>query len=279
MANPSDRTDAIETFSFAQSVILAVLILASIGWFKFLARQLAWPMEAGYSPSILASIHPLRGFIVVIIGSGVGVFAGSLFFGRIKPDAGLMLAACGLAYIAAVAGPVGSLVRLRQSAHPIGIMLGELSLLFLIMLFGWCGQRLLGRMGLVRRWPTSTDSVLRDIVAGGVQAVLAGVMVSILAQDDAVKQAMASVFLASLLGTVVVQGAIPVITSTPLWIGTLIGGLVQFAWAGAFGHVVTVSPLAYASLGVAGSIAGFWASHRWNIILETPTTSSAADSL
>ena len=156
MANSPDRTDAIETFSFAQGVILAALVLASVAWFTFLGRQLSWPIEPGYSPSILASMHPLRGFITVIVGSAVCAFVGSLFLGRIKPDAGLMLAACGLARLAAVAGPVGSSVG--PGASDWGHAWGIEPAFFLVMLLGWYGLRLLGRIGLVRRWPASTDS-------------------------------------------------------------------------------------------------------------------------
>jgi hypothetical protein len=236
-------------------------------------------MEPKYSPSILLSLHPARAIAIVLIGGATCVFTGSLILGRIKPDAGMFLAGCGLARLAALAGPVGVMLRNRLTTHPNWVMFVELGALAAVMLLFYLGARLLGRIGLVRQWPASTDSTARLIVATCVQAVLAGVMVSIFAFDDSVKQTMTSVCVASLAATVVVQGAMPINTSTPLWLGTLLSGLVQYAWSGFSGHLVNVSPLAYASMGIVGSIAGLWASLRWNIIIDNPTGEPAIDSL
>ena len=122
MAPPLKRSGNLQTFTLVQGAVLVALVIGSVAWFAWLGHVFDWPMEPRFSPSLFLSLHPLRAMVIVLIGGAACVFAGSLILGRIKPDAGLFLAGCGLARLAALAGPVGVMVRSRLTAYPNWVM-------------------------------------------------------------------------------------------------------------------------------------------------------------
>ena len=260
-------------------VCLAMAGLASVGVFQALAGALGWPAFARHEASMFASASPAAGLAVVLLGMGIVVGIASPLLGRIRHEAGLFTACIGLAAVANRGGTVSSLLRATQRPTVYRTMLFETIALFAIVV---AASRLLAQLTDLRWVPRELpdaeeedlpDTLSRKAMAILSQALVTGGLLLLLARSESQKQAMASVLLASIIGSVVAHQSFPTRPSAWFWAGPFLVAIVGDAWAlrspgeWAIGHpanaLASVSPLSYASLGTAGAIFGYWVSRQW----------------
>ncbi len=268
----------LEAFSNTQLFCLGLTGVGSVALFLILTRVLGWPVYLRLEASLLAGASPLAGIAAVAVGMMAAVVLGSALLGRLRYEAGLFTACIGLAALASRGGTVGAL--LRSVGRPQVYMTLSMETLMLLGLMGlaWQGLALLARRGWVRPEPLPAENELRGslvqkIMATLIQAILTGLLIALLAQGDHKKQVMASVLIASMLGTIGAHQAFPVRPSAAFWAGPFLTGIAGYAWAvrspGQWmigmpaNGLAMASPLDYASLGTAGAIYGYWTSRRW----------------
>jgi hypothetical protein len=152
----------------------------------------------------------------------------------------------------------------------------------LIIWCGWQLQWMFFRKGWLKE-DTDRDGVIvseedfhQKAMALSAQLVVTTVLMLLLAQSDQKKQALASVGVASFIGTVAAYFAAPTQPSVWYWIGPIIVGVVGYLATmvtpsglevgdprGPLANLARPLPLDYASVGTAASILGYWMSRRW----------------
>ncbi len=273
----------IHTFGFREWGVLVAGVVIAVAAFQFLGQLLHWPMVPGHSASLIASPHVAAGVATLLIGMVATMTVGTLTLGWLRAEAGLFVSALGLAAMANRGGTVGALLRTAEHPHVYLWLLGEMVLLLFVMGVAWQTLILLRRMNWISTIEVVEDpdrdlhaTLPRLLLAAAAQAIATALLVQVLAQADSLKQALAAVGVASLIGAIVAHQLLPVATSVPFWIGPFLVGIGGFAWAGrapgqwAIGvpanPLAMVPPLGYASMGVAGAILGYWVSRKWRML-------------
>jgi hypothetical protein len=267
--------------------VLTIACVASAGLFWLAARWFAIPRHYGMDPSLALQPRPAAVMLLVGFVLWIAVAVATVIAGGIRLDAGLFAGAVGLAVLRVRGGPMRYVF---QSAGGAGVMLSLL--LELLILYGFLALAWYGLWTLHRRGGIEGDA-LRDgladqehtlgerVVAAATQIATMAVLAVLLAQTDDTKQAMAAVFCASLLATLLAYAFSPVRPSVWYWAGPLAVGAVGYAagymnwgrggpsvWkaglaAGFLAPLARPVPLDYASAGPAGAILGYWLSRRW----------------
>jgi hypothetical protein len=248
-----------------------------------------WQIPPYYAkePSLIRQPHAAAVLLLVGFVLWIAVAVATVIAGGIRLDAGLFAGAVGLGVLRVRGGPMRYVF---QSAGGAGVMLSLL--LELLVLYGFFALAWYGVWTLHRRGGIEGDA-LRDgladqehtlgerVVAAATQVGTMAVLTLLLAQTDDTKQAMAAVFCASLLATLLAYAFSPVRPSVWYWAGPLAVGAVGYAagylnwgrggpsvWkaglaAGFLAPLARPVPLDYASAGPAGAILGYWLSRRW----------------
>lgn len=268
------RTRSLLLGSGAAACALAATVFAAIGL----------PATSSPSPVLLTQPSPVQLWVLVALLLGVSAAIGTLIGGRIRPDAGLFAAACGLVAVSWSTGSVRHLLfSLPPGDRPFVWMAVETGLLA-----GLMGGVQLALLGLVRRGvllddgqrdgvpaPSSSagENVLALLCTAGAYVLLAFFFLP----TDQKKQAIFGVgFAAGFASLVVHYVIVPRTPGWPLWVGTMLGGLGMYVYAGATlqpeGYLATgfvelaparAAPLDLAGAGVAGSLIGYWYARRW----------------
>src|SRR5689334_4057476 len=99
---------AFQTFGPWEWGLMIATLTAGVFTFQGLAHLLHWPAFPGYSASLLASTHPASGLAALALGMLVMIVVGSILLGRLRPEAGVFVAAVGMSALANRAGTVGA---------------------------------------------------------------------------------------------------------------------------------------------------------------------------
>jgi hypothetical protein len=268
----------VRSFGLRDWALLIAAAVGSVALFQFLARLLRWPIFPGYSASLLASANLGAGLIALAIGLLATLIVGMLLLGWLRAEAGLFVAAIGLAALANRGGTVGALLRWSQRPQLYLTFVGETVMLLAAMGLAWEVTSLFARRGWLAKSAEDPDtdlhpSLVRCVLASLAQAIVTALLVHVLAQNDSLKQSLAAVAVASLIGAIVAHQLLPLPTSAPFWVGPFLVGIGGYGWAHVSpGHwqiglppnpLACVPPLGYASLGTAGAIFGYWMSRKW----------------
>jgi branched-subunit amino acid transport protein AzlD len=122
------------------------------------------------------------------------------------------------------------------------------------------------------RGAPENSNLVNNLTATVAQTVATSVVIMVLCQSVSKNQCLASVGIASLVGSMVAYKYTAARHSIWYWIGPLIAGLIGYALAslgqdtnlsiglptGSFAALARPLPLDYASVGVAGAIMGYW---------------------
>jgi hypothetical protein len=271
-------TRVFQSFSFSQWLRLSLVMAACVVVTWFAARLLGWPTFLRREASVLASTSPMMGIAAAVVSLGICIPLGTLLAGKLRFDAGMFVAAIGLAALAARGGPVSG--ALRETANPrLYLTLCLESVMFVGLLgLGWQWLGVLGRWGWVELEAPDAEGARRpafaqQVMASLVQATVTALLILLLAQSDAKKQIMAAVAVGSLLGGIAAHQTFAVAPSAPFWVGPSLTAIAGYVWAlkapgrWAIGipanALASASPLDYASLGTAGAILGYWISRVW----------------
>jgi hypothetical protein len=119
------------------------------------------------------------------------------------------------------------------------------------------------------------------------QIMLMIALMSLLAQTDAKAQVIAAVGASAMLATMAANWFAPAAPSPWLWGGPILVALVGYVscyfhpdglavgrTSGYFAALARPLPLDYASVGVAGSLLGYWTSSRWHHRAGLPAAAS-----
>ena len=285
MFQPSAATDSVpnqfrvlEPFRARDWLRLALVSAACAAIFRYLSGLLGWPVFPGFSGSLLVGPGSAAGIVAAVVAMLACVAIASLLVGHLEFEAGFFTACIGLTALAIRGGTAGALLRSAGKPQVYQVELLETLMLLGLAGLGWQLLSVLSKSSRLPPEAADMHSIAKPTlaiqsVAAVIQAIVTGLIMFLLARSDSHKQVIASVALASLLGSIAAHQTFPVRPSVPFWMGPFLTGIAGYAWAiAAPGHwgigkpanpLAAATPLHYASVGAAGAILGYWASRQW----------------
>lgn len=284
------------TFSRAQKLILLIGVLVAFGVANASQRIFNGDAIRGFSASVLQQGSPARGALAAGVAIVAGTIVTMLLARRIRPDAGLFCAALGLLYF-----------RFQGSSTRFAIFSGggraayltlaiELAILSAVLLAAFALLYSAVRSGVLADDATADGCTMevekfdQKLLCTLTVAVVTTAVMMILCQSDRPGQAIWAVFIASFAGTWCAFRFIPVVPSVWYWTGPLIAGIAGYLFTysrgyqdaeigqplGYLGALARAMPLDYASVGVAGSLIGYWGGRRHHRIKVEEAEAEAA---
>jgi len=242
----------------------------------------------------LLSHNPAAGLFVVIIGLLVCSLLGTFLAGGVRFDAGLFAATAGLAALSLRGGSIENVIYEGGGASSIYFTLAlETAILAALVAGVWAMLLAMGRspvFGLTLLPDASGETsekpapTLNDCLSAAfINAMAFAFLMLLLCRSDAKYQCLAAVGMASIISAFGVHNMFSVRPSWIFWYGPLAVGIIGYLIAGCsncpgieIGHPVGMFaalarplPLDYASVGVAGSIMGYWMSRHADKTEET----------
>lgn len=285
-------SEAVRHFGLRHWMVLIVLSAASCVGYLWIARLMQWPVYLRSSASLIAGPRVGAGVAAVAIGMLATVVVSTLLLGWVRVEAGLFAAAAGLGAMACIGGTVGAVLREGMGAKVYQAFITDTVLLFALTGVAAQVMSALAKM-LWHPHPVhdpdreEQTTFPRMILATLAQAVVMALLVELLAQTDAMKQVMAAVFVAAVVGGVIAHQLVPIATAAAFWVGPFVVAVGGYVWAYRVpGRVVigvpanplaSVPPMAYASLGVAGALLGYWTSRKWREMDDEEIPEDALD--
>jgi len=285
------------TFSRWQKLLLLASALLAFAA-AYLAFYTVDGAIRGYSASLLQHGSPLRGVLSAIIAVAVSAVVGTVIAGRVRPDAGLFAAAATLLVFRFQGGGSRYTLLVADGRSAFSLMALETLLLAAILLGVFIALR-----SLVIR-TTLADDAARDgcalaaesldqkLLCSATVAVVMTAGMMILCQSDRPGQVLWAVLLSSLAATWCAFRFIPLAPSVWYWIGPLSAGAIGYVNAYFYGFqnaaigepagmlaaLARPTPLDYASVGVIGSLIGYWIGRKQHREREERAEAEAADS-
>jgi hypothetical protein len=265
-------------------LIIAVIISCAImtigsGW-------LGLPALPGYDGSILRQPSPVAAFVTITILLLIATLFGTIIAGAVRFEAGLFAAALSLVTISFRCGTMQSVIfeaAGKQSVYNSLIL--ELIIFAVLLSLLWVLLWILGRANVANQIPSTDPAPIENtsldcLTAVITQIVATGVFMMFLCQSEAKNQSLASVAIASFLGTFIAYKYAPVRPSIWYWSGPLIVGLIGYILAamgqdanlaigspaGTFAALARPLPIDYASVGPAGSILAYWMLRKGEVV-------------
>jgi hypothetical protein len=266
----------------AQVGLLLALIVDCLlfGWGT---RWLRLPELTGFDGSLLAGRSAITNIISIALLMGVATIVGTILAGAVRFEAGLFAACTSLAIVSLRCGTIQSVLFEANGSSGVYYTLAiELVVLTIILSLLWMMLVKLGQAGGVHPMPgyTPDDSIppapAANFIATVTQTVVTILIMLFLCQSEAKNQVLASLAIASVVGSMVAYGSFPTRPSVWYWVGPLIAGLLGYLMAaagevsqlgigtpqGLFAPLARPLPVDYASIGTAGAILGFWITHK-----------------
>jgi hypothetical protein len=254
--------------------LLLICLLLSGGIFYYAARFIGVPAHPGFEMSLLQQPHQPLPMLMVGVALLVGTLLSTAIVGRVRAEAGFFAATLGMGVLSALGGPMRDVLFAAGTPAIYLVLAIELALLFVILCIAWSAITLLRTPGLVALEEGEEDeSTNQRLLALAASAVAMTLLMLILCRSDDKFQAMASTFIAALVGTMGAHWLFPTRPSIWYWMAPLAVGLLGYLWAwqmpspdfaiGVIDHpLARPLPIDYASFGASGSILGYWLSRR-----------------
>jgi hypothetical protein len=247
---------------------LAVAAGAACLLFAIGSIKLGIPVLPGFDGRILSQPSPVVDLIAIAVMLAASALIGTIIAGAAYLEAGLFAAAFGLIVISLRCGTMQTVLFEANGAQTVYLRLLAELLIFAAMLgaIWWLLRKMSGVSA------SAESSVMNDLTATVAQAVTTGIVLLILCQTEAKNQCLASVGIASVIGSAVAFKYAPTRNSFWYWIGPILVGAVGYILAaagqdtnltigmplGTFAALARPLPIDYAGIGVAGAIVGFW---------------------
>jgi FtsH-binding integral membrane protein len=212
--------------------------------------------------------------------------------GSVRFEAGLFAAALGMIVVSLRSGTVQTVLQQSNGDDHVFVALAaELLILAVVLGALWAMLWIAGRAKLVRPVAPEAGAVAdgppaahgaaaasgsehpaMKLAATAAQAVVTAIIMMFLCQSQAKYQALASLAIASTVGTIVAYHSFPTRPSVWFWTGPLLVGFFGYILAasgqdsgiavgnpqGMFAALARPLPVDYASVGTAGAIWGYW---------------------
>ena len=233
-------------------------------------RQFGLPILPGFDGSILAQPAPLVVLFLIAVMLAVSALVGTIIARAVQFEAGLFSAAFGMMVVSLRCGTIQSVLFESDGSQMVYL---RLVLELLILGTFLCGiWFVLCRFDGLAKTAPADSGILNNLTATVSQTIATAVLIIVLCQSEAKNQCLASVGLASLIGSMIAHKYAPTRPSFWYWIGPLLAGVIGYALAalgqdanlnigfptGTFAALARPLPLDYASVGVAGAILGYW---------------------
>jgi hypothetical protein len=260
---------------------IALTIAAAVSCliFAIACRIFRIPSLPGYDGIFFLQPSPIADILIVGVLVIVATLVCTVLAGAVHFEGGFFAAAFGLIAITLRCGTIQSVLFEANGSQTVFVRLTiELLLLGAILAIAWLMLRQIARAlrGYDAVTPISDSGLLNNLTATAAQVVITGVILMVLCQSEAKNQCLASVGIASTIGTILAYKYASTHVSFWYWIGPLIVGIIGYALAaagqdgtlaigyptGMFAPLSRPLPLDFASVGVAGAILGFWASQK-----------------
>jgi hypothetical protein len=234
------------------------------------SKEFSLPILPGFDGSILAQPAPLVVLFLVAVMLAASALVGTIIARIVHFEAGLFSAAFGLMVLSLRCGTIQSVLFESNGSQTVYLRL----ILELLIL----GAFLVGIWSLLCRFNTPAKTIpedsnlLNNLTATAAQTAATAVLIMVLCQSESKNQCLASVGVASVVGSMLAYKYAPTRRSIFYWIGPLLAGIIGYALAslgqdanliiglptGTFASLARPLPLDYASVGVAGAIMGYW---------------------
>lgn len=263
----------------ARAAMLLALI-ASCAIFGLGSHWMGVPDLPNFDGSLLLSPRAGSDLLAVTALLVVATLAGTVLAGAVRFEAGLFAGCLGLAIISLRSGTMQTVLFEANGASQVYFTLsGELLILSAILLLLWTLHWMAGRASFVKPMPEDSrgDAIESTHLVGNIaalitQALATSFILLLLCQTEAKNQVLASLVVASWLGTSIAYMSFPTRPSIWYWTGPLLAGFVGYLLAasgqntgleignpqGLFAGLARPLPIDYASIGPAASIAAYW---------------------
>ncbi|HMB94637.1 MAG TPA: hypothetical protein VKK61_01225, partial [Tepidisphaeraceae bacterium] len=227
-----------------------------------LLQQQFWPLAIALT------------WLVLIAGAALtGIFASTEHY-----EGGLFCASIGIALLSVRFGSMRYALFAATGPRIYLSLAIELVVIYVAVLIAWMMLFSVSRSGWLpaERANEKPEPLDQKLLATAMHAVVMIVVMLLLCRSDAKAQTLASVGIAAYLASLAAYQFIPAEPSGWILLSPMIVGLVgyisqyftQWDWmiGDARGYFAALSrplPLDYASLGVAGTLLGYWTSQRW----------------
>ncbi|MCS7034677.1 MAG: hypothetical protein NZ561_11905 [Phycisphaerae bacterium] len=270
------------TFSRAQKLLLLFGTVIAF-WTAWVSQRLFNPRPVtGFSASILQQPSAVRSVIAVSAAAFAACILTMLLGRKVRPDAGLFCAAVGLLYFRFQGSATRHALFHAGSAEGYLWLALELALLGIVLFLAFLLLNHLVSIGVLADDAAADGATVevekldQKLLCTATVAVVTTAGMMIFCQTDRPGQTIWSVFLAAFLATWCAFRFIPVVPSAWYWTGPILAGAIGYLYtwkfgaqnaaigepAGMFAALARPMPLDYASVGVAGSLMGYWIARR-----------------
>lgn len=273
------------TLYYLNRIRLAIAFALSFAMFWYVGKWFDIPVHRGFNASLMAQPSFVGSILFVAITALISIVLCTIIAGNVRRDAGLFCTALGMMALSIRGGPMRYTLFDAKGSVFIGLAF-ELLVLFAIFGVGWILVLKLLAFGLAKKddphFAPHDEDLGQKLIATGIQAVATLAMMSILCRTDQKAQALASIGVASMVGSIVAVMVAPTRPSVWYWPGPLLVGLLGYLWAsmnanamslgqpaGYFAALARALPIDYASTGIAGAMLGYWFGRAWSNENET----------
>jgi hypothetical protein len=268
-------------------ILLVIGAIACYVIFRFVASLLGVPRDPGFDASLLHQPSSLLVIVVVVATLVACTLLGSLVAGIVHFEAGLFCACVGLIALSVRGGPMRDTIINARGSGVFVMLAIELLLLSAGIAVAWITLLVLREQGWLRGDEERATHIDREEIpsqtalAIGVQIAVMFVMMLLLSGTDQKGQAIWSVAIAAMLGTLAAHSLFPIRPAAWFLIGPLLLGVVGYIAASATGGYSSLGqvggffpplarplPLDYAAMGPAGALFGYWISRNWYLERE-----------
>jgi hypothetical protein len=262
------------------AIAVAWIICSFLVWHA--AALFNIPQLRGFDGSLFCDSSAAASILVVAVMLIVCTLLGTVIAGAIEFEAGFYAATLALAMVSLRSGTVRSVIFETGGTEAVYYKLaGEAVVLGIFLGAAWIALCLMEKWSLPahsQNGRLAKPDFQQGLAALGTQLLATGIFVCILAQSETKKQAIAAVFVSSIVGGAAAFASFPTKQSYWYWAGPVLLGIIGYLIAatgnvggiangnleGMFAALARPLPIDYVSVGPAGAILGCWMAKGWN---------------
>jgi hypothetical protein len=276
-------------------IALIIAALVNLAIVSAVAGAVGIPQLQKFDGSLMHQPSLFLATLTIAILLVATTLIGTILAGAVRFEAGVFAAAVGLIAITLRTGTMQTVLFETNGAPSTYIGLAfELILLGAILLGSFALLRIIAKSvpGMLHKprrhdapevadedapMPTPPpEEWMQKITAMAVQVLISAVILMFLCQSAAKYQTLASLALASMIGTIFAYISFPARPSAWFWLGPIVLGIIGYALAaagqdgslavglpsGIFAGLARPLPMDYASVGTASAMLGYWVMHK-----------------